>query len=59
MFRRWLPRAGVLAVGLAAFLAAPAPARAQYRGYYYANGYWWAYDTIPLNMVICQLHSDS
>jgi uncharacterized protein (TIGR03000 family) len=35
----------VLAVGLAAFLGAPGPARAQYRGFYYANGYWWAYDT--------------
>jgi uncharacterized protein (TIGR03000 family) len=46
MFRRHLPATSVLAVGLAALLAIPAPAPAQqYRGYYYSNGYWWAYNT--------------
>jgi uncharacterized protein (TIGR03000 family) len=45
MFRRHLPAAGLLVVGLAALLAAPEPVLAQYRGYYYSNGYWWAYDT--------------
>ena len=45
MLPRHLPTTAVLIVGLAALLARPEPVLAQYRGYYYANGYWWAYDT--------------
>lgn len=45
MFLKHLPAMGVLVLGLAALLAAPERILAQYRGYYYSNGYWWAYDT--------------
>ncbi len=45
MLGRHLSVTGVFVLGLAALLTAPAPVPAKSRGYYYSNGYWWAYDT--------------
>jgi uncharacterized protein (TIGR03000 family) len=45
MFPRRSFPAGVPALAVAAVLATAGNATAQYQGYYYANGYWYVYDT--------------
>jgi uncharacterized protein (TIGR03000 family) len=45
MFRRHCSAFGVLALAAGALLAGSGRASAQHQGYYYANGYWYVYDT--------------